>query len=329
MAVTGGGGSMRTAGLCAALLLLTGACQGSGPPTTAAAPPAPVETPTTLPTAGNDPVPSDFGAMDPFPSPPPIQLAGGGRVLSIRPYTYCWRGPVTGGCADGTPDPSPPDIGAPERVELEFAAPGWTFRATAVRFGAGCEGRTQTVTLRATGPTTYRLEPIGAAGDYVITLFGRGGEAAANPGDVAASFRWHTPRAGPNEAPTATASIVAGRGQDVSSYGVEVSVRALRATPRPGRISGAVRVTSANDLSTTIPLDREEQECATEGSVYFTAPDHLGSGAAALGPPPFRYEVALTIDGTRHLGTAVWPDDMDPECSPCTRLRFSPALPGL
>ena len=262
------------------------------------------------------------------PAPPPIRVRGGGRELQLLAWSYCWSGAGSGVCADGHPPETPPDIGSPDEVEVSFAAPGFRFVATAERHGVRC-GRSQTAALQATGPTTHRLAPIGPAGDYDITLVGRSTESASEKGDVTTTFRWRTARAGANEAPRATASIVAGRPPDVLSFGVEVAIQDLRATPAPGRARATVLVTSASGAATTIELERRTAECPAEGSLTFGAAKELGDRAARLGPPPFRYEVTLVLDGTTCRGTATWRDDVDPACSPCTPLRFSPPLPGL
>jgi len=66
-----------------------------------------------------------------------------------------------------------------------------------------------------------------------------------------------------------------------------------------------------------------------EGSVSFTAAKELGEQAAKLGSAPIRYDVTVVIDSVAYRGTGSWPDDVDSECSPCTKLQFSPPLPGL
>ncbi len=48
-----------------------------------------------------------------------------------------------------------------------------------------------------------------------------------------------------------------------------------------------------------------------------------------MGAAPFRYDVTVVIGSTTYRGTAIWPDDMDAECSPYTRVRFIPPLPGV
>ncbi len=66
-----------------------------------------------------------------------------------------------------------------------------------------------------------------------------------------------------------------------------------------------------------------------EGSAYFSAPRELGAAAVCLGNPPFRYRVTLVVASTSYDGTATWPDDVNPECTPCTPVIVTPPLPGL
>jgi hypothetical protein len=269
-------------------------------------------------------VPADSLVLPtPPPSPPPVMVRGGGRELTLTPWSFCWSGDQRGVCADGRPPESPPDIGHPAEVEVEFTVPGFHFVATAVRFGERC-GRAQSATLEATGPTTHRLRPMGVAGDYVVTMFGSGG-GRGQGGDLSVSFRWHTPTAGPNEGPSATASIVTGKPAEPLIDGFEISVQDLRRSPASGQASARMVVTSADGKSVTLQPERRILECAPEGSLLFQSRQQVtGFGAA-----PFRYEVRLVIDGETYVGTATWPDDMKSECSPCTPLRFSPPLPGI
>ena len=72
-----------------------------------------------------------------------------------------------------------------------------------------------------------------------------------------------------------------------------------------------------------------DDPCPTDGSLGFVGPKELGLAAAGLGPPPFTYTVDLTMDGVSYRGRAEWPTDVDPECSPCVPIRFTPPLPRL
>ena len=61
----------------------------------------------------------------------------------------------------------------------------------------------------------------------------------------------------------------------------------------------------------------------------FTAANALGTQAASVAPAPFHYDVTLVLDSRTYRGTATWPGNEDPECSPCARIHFSPRLPAL
>lgn len=201
---------MRKTALLAMALLTVGACGTAEPSMNQAVPDDPAEQAPITSVPPDEPGPGDGDV-----SPPPIHVRNDGEELVLDPWAFCWSEGMMSVCADGfAPDPLP-DVGSPGEIEVAFDVPGWYFTATAVATGQTC-GRAQTVELEATGPTTHRLRPIGAAGDYQISLTGRGGPAAGDRGDVAASFRWHTPRNGPDVAPSATASIVGGsRGSGV------------------------------------------------------------------------------------------------------------------
>lgn len=297
--------------ICVALLMVAGACQsGEGL----------VSEPTTPPISDSA---STLTAGNPG-GPPPISVRGGGKEISLSASSFCWGG----GCADGPAPESPPDIGSPGEIEVSFPATGVHFVATAVPFGEKC-GRTQTFPLAMTGPTTHRLLPIGAAGDYVIGLFGKGTGSGPAGGDLYASFRWHTRSDGPNEAPSASVGIMVGDPPEVHSFGVILSLQGLRATPPQGRISATAVVTSQDGASMSIDLQRQNADCWPEGYVSFTAAKELGEQAALLGPAPFTYDIVLTMNATRYHATSTWPGDGKPQCSSCVVLHFSPPLPGL
>ena len=280
-----------------------------------------LDSPPTEATSASMPAPAGPGRDT--GGPPPVSVRGPTGELNLAASSFCWSG-----CADGRPPDPLPEMGDAAELEVAFPVPGWRFAATAVPHGQEC-GRHQTVPLEPTGPVTFRLRPIGAAGDYDISLFGTSTGAAPQRGDLSVTFRWRTRRNGPNVPPAATASIVAGQPPEVHSFGVEVDVTNLRATPRPGRILATAVVTSAGGAPLRIDLQRLDRDCQPEGSVHFVAGEEWGRLATRLGRAPFRYEVTLVIDTVTYRGTATWPDDVDPECSPCTPLRFAPPLPGL
>lgn len=101
----------------------------------------------------------------------------------------------------------------------------------------------------------------------------------------------------------------------------------LRQNPRTA--TATVEVTGSDGNSLFIDLVRQRLECEPEGSLSFTAADTLGAQAATVGPAPFRYEVVLVLDSRTYRGAATWPENEDPQCSPCTTLRLGLPLPGL
>src|SRR5262245_15791292 len=186
----------------------------------------------------------------------------------------------------------------------------------------------RTVVLERTGTTTHTLRPAGDAGTYDVTLSGRGG------GDVVAAFRWTTPTDGRLPVPQARLAVLADHDGAIDSYGVELSVVNLAASP--AEATASVTVTAANGKALTFDAVREQSEdlgaqrCRTiEGSLYWDGPDNRGVQAAHLGPAPFSYDVVLTLDGVRYQATARWPDDQRPDNKPSVALDFQPPLPAL
>jgi hypothetical protein len=290
-----------------------GSSQPADAPTTTVAIVPGVDVPST--TTGDPTAEEERGDLTHLDRPPPVEVSGGGISLSLEAWTACWGN----GCYDGMPPVDPADIGNPDEIIVEFPEERWGFSATVTPVGEEC-GRSQTEPLEPVGATAHRLLPIGLAGVYDVTLFGRG-----PGGDLFVSFRWTTPSNGTMPVPAATASILADHDGQIDSYGVEVPVWNLAVTPESA--SGQVTVTSSEGNTHTFDLTREDLGCS-EGSIYFTASLDEGLTAAGLGNPPFTYELALELDGETYIGIGVWPN-VDPECAPCVPLIFEPSLPAL
>ena len=312
---------MRARCASAALVLLAAGACGQ-----AEAPPAAQPVPTTVAAA---PAPPATLAASAVTRPPAIHVRGGGKELVLSPWTACWSSGAATGCADGRPPEVPPDIGSPPDIEVGFDAPGWRFSATTVPTGQACGGRSQSMDLPATGPTTHRLLPIGRAGDYTITLNGRSTEAAPNKGDVVTTFRWRTTKDGPNEPPSATMSLMASTPALRASMGAELSARALGVSTNAGTVEASAVVTTSTGGTLAVAFERSNVECVPDGSLFLRSPNDDGKAIAGLGPAPYRYAVTLTLDGRTYRGTGTWPQDEIHECSPCTRLRWDPPLPAL
>ena len=232
--------------------------------------------------AGSDTLEEHGGGAE-IEEPPPVTVQGGDVELSLNAWTACW----SNGCYDGAPPQVLPAIGSPGEITVEFPVAGWEFSAIVQPVGVEC-GRRQTEPLEQIGETVHRLEPIGLAGDYEVTLFGRG-----PGGDLFVSFRWRTVTDGVMPVPAATASILADHDGAIDSYGVELSVWNLRETPSSA--SATVSVTADNGNSHIIEATRENSDCS-EGTLYFTAPVAEGVAAAQMGPPPFTYDVILVLE---------------------------------
>jgi hypothetical protein len=123
------------------------------------------------------------------PRPPWVRVSYGTESVDLRPWTFCYGA----GCADGLPPRNPPDVGTPSQVVVEYALEDWTFEASFQPVGQHCEFPAK---LEEIGPGRFLLRPAGPAGEYDVTLFGRGPR-----GDTSVTFRWTTPSDGTLPAP--------------------------------------------------------------------------------------------------------------------------------
>ena len=299
----------------AAIVILATSCAGGSP--ASLQPRASGEgtsEPTTTPVAIS--VDGPVYAPDGMRAPPPYRLLYPGHDLRLHPYTYCYDT----GCVDGGPGQVPPNVGSPSEILVHVPLAGAELSATFTPTGERC-GPQQTVHPSPEGDGWYRLRPAGHADRYDVNLFAQGG------GDMAATFRWTTPADGPLATPTGRLAIVAEHDGEPDSYGVELALDNLAATPLS--VQAHITVTASNGRSVDFDAARaDDRPCRSEGSVYFDGPDAPGKAAAALGPGPFRYQVTLVLDGSSYDASARYPDDVIPGDEPSVVLSFTPDLPG-
>jgi hypothetical protein len=274
----------------------------AGPTTTS--PPA-----TTTPTEADAP-PTEKDA------PPPVTVHFFDESVALRAWTYCYGNL----CADGSPPAAPADVGSPPQVLVEFPLPDWSFTASFQPAGEPC-GRIQDAPVDSSGDGRFLLRPVGRAGTYDVTLFGRGN------GDLFTTFRWTTPSDGPLPEPEARLAVLADHDDGVGSYGVELELANLARTPQ--QASARITVRSADGGEVTFDATRSEDGCFPEGTVYWDGPDAKGQEAAGLGEGPFSYRVEVVLDGSRHVAEAEWPADEIAGNEPSVALEFTPALPRL
>lgn len=190
--------------------------------------------------------------------PPDMRLHYGEQSVDLRPWTYCYGL----ACVDGAPPRNPPDVGSPEQVIVEFPLEGWRLRATFEASGERC-ARTFSSPLEEIEPGRFLLTPAGYAGEYDVTVFGRG-----PGGDAFTSFHWTTASDGPLPTPSAYVGIIADNDGGVTSYGVEMQVDQLATAPT--QVEASTTVTAADgDALTFSP--RLTDDCLADGRVYWAA----------------------------------------------------------
>ena len=139
-------------------------------------------------------------------------------------------------------------------------------------------------------------------------------------------FRWETPVAGEMPDPTARAAVLADHDGELDSYGVELEVANLEATPE--QADATIEV--SDETGRTVTLEpRRQRGCLPEGTVFWRLGDRAAQEATTLSGGTFRYRVTVTLDGTEHVATATWPDEEIPDYGPSVELEFSPPLPAM
>lgn len=251
--------------------------------------------------------------------PPPLGIRNGAMTVDVEATSFCWGN----GCADGLRPSRPPDVGSGDSLIVAFPEKGWSFVASFQAAGDQC-ARTTSVNMTSTGPTTHLLTPALRAGTYDISFFGKGPTASGN-GDVIAWVRFTTTADGPLPQPQARLGLLALHDRVVDSYGVELSISNLAATPAVS--SATITATSAEGRSIAFEATPANAPCVV-GTVLFRGPNDKGKEAAALGRAPFAIEVQLFLEGVRYVARANWPDDEDPDEAPYVPLRFVPPLPA-
>jgi hypothetical protein len=295
--------------LAVAAVLALSACGESGPELVEAARGSGPGAPTATATAG-----TEMSGLDGLEAPPPFRLQYEQQELALHPYSFCFGN----GCADGFPQ-NPPSVGSPSNVHVFVPVEGMELTATFTEAGQRC-GRSQTVEPVKEG-NWYVLRPTGAADSYEVDLFTTGA------GSMSARFLWSTPTDGPLATPEASMGVIADHDGKPDSYGVELSLSNLAATPRSAE--ARITVTAANGDTVTFDAHRATGGCRAEGSVFFDGPDEDGRAASQLGGFPFRYDVTLKLDGSTYRSTAIYPRDEIDGNEPSVRLTFDPPLPAL
>lgn len=247
--------------------------------------------------------------------PPPFRIRYDDTELHLHPVTYCY----IGGCVDGW-DENPPSIGSPEVLYVFVPVRRFDeLTVNQVEGGDPCTGRQVSAEVKSLGEGWWSVHPRGPAGEYRVSIF------AGGDGDMVADVLWRTPYDRPLPDPSARLAVIADHDGRPDSYGVELAVTDLPATPT--EYSATITVTAANGRSITFDANPAPEACRGEGAASFDGPNDKGRQAAALGDFPFTISVQLTIDGTTYVGTATYPDDEIEGYEPYIALSFDPPLP--
>ena len=243
------------------------------------------------------------------------------EVIDASPWSAC----LGRGCWDGAPGLGGPipSVGSPDSLWFALDYPGWTFDSVSFNpVQEDCGGRI--ITVRATPVTDriFQVDPAGLRGEWRVDVFGR-----SSDGDAVTSVHWSTPATGTMPEPDATGSLFTDQdGQRVAPYGgPELHLSDLVRTP--AKATASWTVTDSSGTTVAVPLRREIDSCARDGSVSFRGRELTADQLNNLTGPWVTYTVDLTLDGERYTGTARWPQD-ETEEAPYTRFTFDPPLPA-
>ena len=162
--------------------------------------------------------------------------------------------------------------------------------------------------------------PHGRAGPATVRLGG-----AAPGADAHVAFRVELLVDGVEPAPFADFAGPYGDMDDVATTEFSLVAGRLAGDRRP---SATVQVTAADGSVATVSLD-PHQDGDPEGdfSIGLHSTEAEARSALAAGPPPYRFELTLTIDGLAHVATFTFPDDLNQTTS-SFQPTFDPPLPG-
>lgn len=306
-------------GVLLSIAVLFAGCGGDDDVTAGTSPSTEAGPGSTAPATTTVPPEDRGGPDDPSSAPPPVVVTGAGPAMELEPWTYCY-GAL---CADGAPPEDPPDVGATDTVQVAFPLDDWTFEATFEAVGQECPRRITVPVVE--GPDgSLAVEPAGRPGTYDVTLFGRGdGEGG---GDLFVTFRWTTSAEGVLPEPAARLAVLADHDGVVDSYGVELVLSDMAATPTAADATITVRSREGREHRFTATL---QASCVSEGSVSWNGPIEDGEVASALGTAPFTYEVEVVLDGVSHRAVAVWPGEQIAGNEPSVALTFDPPLTAM
>lgn len=256
---------------------------------------------------------------------PPVTVRSGDHVLDLTAWTTCWSEPGgENGCWDGAPPDDPPDLGRiTGDVQVTFPHDGWSFEATLRHPVESCS-LSLPVELEPVDERTWRLPGTGPAGAYEVDVMGRGPE-----GDVHVTFAMQTTRAGAVARPTSALDMFYGQDDSPVIYGAaHLALANLPSTPEEA--SGLLVVEASDGRRTEVGLIPADTGCVPVGTVSLTEASGAASerdAVAEFGPEPYQIEAQLRLDGTQHVATVSWPQDVDDETSSIP-LVYDPPLPA-
>lgn len=221
--------------------------------------------------------------------PPPLLVRAADQELSVPASTYCWA--PAGVCADGFPTPEAyPIRAAGNQVLLEVPLRDWLLDISVV-LPRECEPFVKP-DPEVLGEGRWRLVIPAPAGTYDVHIFAKGAG-----GDAFYAFEATTSTDGPVPVPKVLLPW---------EPGAPVTLTVENLSEAPEDTSAEVAVQQIVFKLEDVP---DERGCFPGNLALGPHEDHAYP-AAALGDPPYRFQVTLRLgDRTHELPMATWPED--------------------
>lgn len=256
---------------------------------------------------------------------PPLIVQGSNEDLVLNPYTYCWTTQRPDGlseteCGDGVwPDPLPSAGQFDAPIRFEFPLAGWTFAATMGPPDGQSGGQTP---ARLLEPGIWEIELAGPTGTSIVQLSGSGPE-----GDYHVVFEAELLIEGVEPPPVVDFTGPYGDVHPNDSLArLMLSINQLADDRNP---SATVTVTNSSGARIEIVLGDHQDGPDPEGngSVVLQSPEPDPELVSTFGPPPYVYDIELTIADATHHAQVTFPDDLNSKTASFDP-SFQPPLPS-
>lgn len=189
---------------------------------------------------------------------------------------------------------------------------GWTLQADQFSGTSqyDCASWHTETTVDDLGGGWWRVEPGGPAGEYQVVLTGSSGPGlplGGTVGESSALLDWTTSTSNDSPTPTGQAAFGgdSGRNLTIAFNGAPLGWTSAAST---------VTVTGASGVALDLEPALDPPNCVGSDSVFFSR-DLTADQFSSLGGAPYRFEVGVTVDGTRYRASGRSDDEGEADLS--------------